>query len=305
MKTKTLPFTWFNNKITPLAEAVVPIETAALQYGIGAFGGIRGYKQADDSIGIFRLQDHVKRMKNSAKLLQFPLQIDENELSEIITSLIKKNAPAADIYIRPFIFRSDTGLGPGLEGEFQLAVYMLELGNYLPTDEGISLGTSSWRRIPDETLPARAKASGGYINASLAIEEAKRHGYDQALMLDTQGNVAEGAVMNLFVVHDGTLLTPSGSSDLLEGITRRTILEIAKEEGIPCFQAGLKRSHIYQSDEMFVCGTAAQVSWVESVDDRQISSEIGPITQKLQRRFQAITRGEDTLSKKYLTIIKL
>lgn len=305
MKTKTLPFAWFNGKITPIEDAQISIETAGLQYGIGAFGGIRGYKQSDGSIGLFRLEDHLKRLKNSAKMLHFSLNINTEEVGSTISELIKKNAPTGDIYIRPFIYRSDTGLGPGLHGEFSLAIYMLELGDYLPTDEGITLGTSSWRRIPDDSLPARAKASGGYINASLAIEEATRHGYDQALMLDGTGSVAEGAVMNVFLVHDGYLLTPSGSSDLLEGITRRSIIEIAKDEGIACFQAGLKRSHIYQSDEVFVCGTAVQISWVKSVDNREVSQKIGPITKRLQARFQAIVRGDDPLSSQYLTIVTL
>ena len=243
-----LPKAYIRGQIVDYKDATLPMSTSALQYGIGCFAGIRGYKQADGSIGIFRLDAHAERLARSAQMLHFDIEITADEIASKVRELMQANAPdkATDVYIRPFIYKSDTNLGPGLTGEFDLGIYMLELEEYLATDKGLSVGVSSWIRVPDNAIPARSKATGVYINAALAIEEGKENGYDSAIMLDSQGNVPEGSVMNIFIAKNGKLITPGVGGDLLEGITRRSVLELAEKAGLDVVERNVRRSRALQ-----------------------------------------------------------
>ncbi len=294
---KYLDKAFHGGKIVDYKDATLPVATAAVQYGIGCFGGIRGYLQDDKRIGIFRLDDHVERLYKSAILLHFQTKFSKKDIKDAIVKTVEANKPKGDIYIRPFIYKSDTALGPTVRGEYELTVYCLSFDEYLSNDKGLSLKISSWIRIPDNAIPSRAKANGGYINASLAIEEAQSQGYDTAIMMDSRGHVAEGAVMNLFIVRDGEVITPSKDTDLLEGITRRTIIELAKEMKLPIIERSIARNELYISDEVFLSGTATGVAWVTKIDDRKIATKIGPVTKKLQARFKKLVAGKDSLSK--------
>lgn len=295
-----LPNAYIRGAIVPYSEATVPLSTSALQYGIGCFAGIRGYKQADGSIGIFRLTDHAKRLAQSTRMLHFSQTIEAEEIKQKIIELTKANKPETDIYIRPFYYKSDTTLGPSLTGEFDLGIYMLGIEEYLSTDKGLSVGVSSWVRVPDHAIPARSKATGVYINAALAIEEAAENGYDASIMLDHQGNVTEGSVMNLFIVRGGKLITPAIGGDLLEGITRRSVLELADEMGIEVIERAVRRSELYAADEAFFTGTATEIAWISAIDRRPVSDKIGPITSALKDAFTKAVHGDASDRKDWL-----
>ena len=302
-----LPKAYIRGEIVDYKDATVPMSTSALQYGLGCFAGIRGYKQADGSVGIFRLNLHAQRLAHSAQMLHFDMKITADEIAGKIRALMEANAPqgSSDIYIRPFIYKSDTNLGPGLTGEFDLGIYMLELEEYLDTKKGIRAGISSWEKVSNKAIPSKSKATGGYINAALAIDEMTKEGYDAAIMCDAQGTIPEGSVMNVFTVNDNTLITPGLEEDLLAGITRRSILELAEELDIKVLEQSLTREQLYAADEAFFSGTATEIAWVSSVDKNEISKGIGPITKKLQEEFKLIVAGDHKLSNEWLDIVSL
>ncbi|HUP26485.1 MAG TPA: branched-chain amino acid transaminase [Candidatus Limnocylindrales bacterium] len=282
---KPYPFAFINNTIKPIEEATISIMTNALHYGAGIFGGLKAYDTAK-GMGIFRLDDHVSRMWSSAKILRLPYAFDKKTVSQQITDLAIKNKLKGKTYIRPLLYRSDTQLSPGIAGEYDLAIYMLEMTtDYLASADGLSVCVSSWQRNSENALPPRTKATGGYLNSALAIHDAKQSGYDSAIMLNQHGEVGEGAVMNLFVVKNGVLVTPSMEADILEGITRRTVMELARELGIDVQERTVSRSELYGADELFFCGTAVEISWCKTVDKVEISPQAGPITSKLMRAF--------------------
>lgn len=227
MKNNSFPYAFFNNSITKIEDAKVSIMTNALQYGTGVFGGIRGYyNKKGQYLSVFRIEDHFKRFLSSLNILGVGLNYTQSELVEILKKLVKKNNPKVDTYFRPFAYAGSTLLAPNLAGDpvFQFALYAIPLGEYLPVDKGLTVGVSSWRRIADNAIPSRAKISGGYINSALARVEAERHGYNEAIFLTQEGTVAEGSAENLFIVRDGVLVTSAKTDDVLEGITRRTIM---------------------------------------------------------------------------------
>jgi branched-chain amino acid aminotransferase len=282
---KPYPYAFIRGNIVPTEKASVSVMTNALHYGGGVFGGIKAYK-TPKGIGIFRLPDHVKRIKNSCKILRFPYDADGKYISDQILALAKKNKLSAKTYIRPLIYRSDTQLSPDISGDYDLAVYMLKMTNdYLAANDGVSVCVSSWIRNSDNSIPPITKASGGYLNSALAIYDAKQAGYDSAIMLNQKGEVGEGAVMNLFLVKDGSLVTPSCEADILEGITRRTVLELAAELGIPIKERPVSRSELYTADEVFFCGTAVEIAWCKAIDKVSIGDCAGPITTRLSNTF--------------------
>ncbi len=228
MKTQAFPFAFFQGEIVKIEDAKVSIMTNALQYGTGIFGGIRGYYNLDDkSVYVFRLDDHYKRFLSSARILgcDFPYSLEE--LKEITIDLIKKNNPKTDSYLRPFGYVGHTELGPNLANTtLDFSLYMIPLGEYLPVSKGLNLKVSTWERISDNAIPSRGKISGGYVNSALARKEATDGGYDEAVMLNKYGHVAEGSAENLFIVRDGKLITPDLSEGVLEGITRRSVFKL-------------------------------------------------------------------------------
>lgn len=300
----TMDYAFFEGNIVPFSEAKVSIGTHALQYGTGAFGGIRGYLSDDgETINIFRLKEHCTRLLRSAKLLRMDLPYTPDTLAEKIVELTKKNAPTGDVYYRPFVYKASVQLSPRLLGiDDEVAVYMLPMGDYLDTSRGQNTIVTSWTRSSDNAIPSRGKITGSYINASFAKDQAMAYGADDAIMLNAEGKIAEGSACNIFIVRDGTLITPPINSDILEGITRRTVVELANELGIPVAERGIDRSELYIVDEAFFCGTGVQVAWIEKIDGRVIGDGTqGPIAKQLYDKMFDIFRGRDTSHDEWLT----
>jgi len=286
------------------SECNVNIMTHALQYGTLVFGGLRGYfDEQSDNLYVFRLSDHIRRLLNSAKIMQMKSPLNEKEIMEIILELARKNKYRCNIYFRPFIYKSAMQISPRLHDlEDDLSIYTLKLDDYLDTTRGLNVMVSSWRRIDDNIIPTRAKAGGGYVNSALAKSEAVQNGLDEAIFLDTRGLVSEGSAENIFMVRDNNLITPHLAASVLEGISRKSIIEIAQNEGINVIERDVARAELYISDELFFSGTGAQVAWITSVDRRIIGNgEIGPITEKLREKYMKIVRGRDKKYRDWLT----
>ena len=309
MITKPYPTAYFNHQYIPIEEANVNIMTNALQYGTAMFAGIRGYYlKPQNQISIFRIKDHYQRFLNSHQIFNVKPSYQLEQLINITTQLTKKNKPTTDTYYRPFGYAGQLQIAPNLANtnQFDFALYMLPMGNYLATDRGIKTGISSWIRTPDNCIPTKAKASGGYINAALAKQEAIQNGYEEAIILNSQGYVSEGSAMNIIIVKNQRLITPPLYDDILEGLTRNTIIQLAIDLHIPVMEQSITRSQLYTADEVMLVGTAAQVSAVSQIDNRIINNnQIGPITSKLQKEYTRTTRGENKKYKDWCTIINL
>jgi branched-chain amino acid aminotransferase len=302
-----LEYAFFEGKITPLADAKISIATHALQYGTGAFAGVRGYLDQDgETINIFRLRDHAARLLNSGKLLRAELPYDRDSLAAVIASVVEANAPKGDVYLRPFLYKPATQLTPRLRGiGDELAVYALAMGDYLDLTKGQKAIVSSWVRISDNAIPSRGKITGAYANSAFVKDEAEEKGADEGIVLNSHGKVAEGSGCNLFVVRDGVLITPPINSDILEGITRRTILQLAQEFEIPTETREIDRTELYLLDEAFFCGTGVQVAWIETIDGRPVGNkQRGPIAAKLQEAFFDIVRGRSPQHAHFLTPVR-
>lgn len=308
MNSNVYPYSYFQGKVVKIEDAKVSIMTNALQYGTAVFDGIRGYYSAEkNSVNIFRLQDHYKRFLTSVNVLGCKLSLDQKGLTEITLKLVEKNKPGTNIYLRPFAYVGNTNLGPNLANTIlDFALYMIPLGEYLPVDKGLNVCVSSWRRINENTIPPRAKISGGYINSALARQEAAVNGYDEAIMLNDKGYVCEGSAENIFLVRDGTLITPDVADDILEGITRRSVIQIARDLDIPIEIRSVARSELYTADEVFFSGTGVQVAWVSQIDKRPVAAgKKGQITSLLQEKFFNIARGLDEKYNKWYAKVKI
>lgn len=304
MESPLLPFAFFEGSYVPSDQAKVSVATHALQYGTGCFGGIRGYLDRDgQSINIFRLPDHCRRLLQSGMLLRARLSYSASDVAGIITELVRRNRPTGNVYIRPFIYKAGLELTPKLTGiRDELAVYMLPLGDYLDLDRPVRLLVSSWQRIEDNIIPSRGKVTGAYINSSLAKDQAAEAGYDDAILLNRDGKVSEGSGANLFIVRNGALVTSPITADILEGITRRSLVEFARDAGIPVEERAIDRSELYIADEVFLCGTGVQIAAVGAIDGRPVGTgERGPITKRMQDIFFALVHGEDSPYQHYIT----
>ncbi len=304
-----LPYAFFEGKVVKIEDAKVSVTTNALQYGTAIFAGIRGYYNKEEGfISIFRIEDHFKRFLQSHQIIGVKLNYTAKELEGITKDLVEKNKPQADTYIRPFGYASSLNLSPNLERDntFEFTEYMMPLGEYIPVDKGISVMVSSWRRVDDNSIPSRAKISGSYMNSALAKQEANRNGHEEAIFLNQAGHVTEGSAMNIFMVRDGVLVSPPRYDDVLEGITRRTVMELAKDMGIPTEERTIDRSELYIADELFFSGTGAQISWIAKVDHRTIGTgERGLISAKLQDMFFRVVRGQEKKYDHWCTKIKV
>jgi len=306
MTQQNFPYAFFQGKIIPVKQAKVSIMTNALQYGTGLFGGIRGYLAEDGKgVNIFRLSDHYTRFLQSMRIINKTIKYSHQELVSITMELVKKNQPKTDCYLRPIAYAANLGISPDLSvADFDFAVYMIPLGEYLSLDKGLKLMVSSWVRTSDSMIPARAKITGGYINSALAKAEAARHGCDDALMLTASGHVAEGSAANLFIVRNGALITSEKTADVLEGITRKSMLELTGDLGIPVEEREIDRTEIYVADEAFLSGTGVQVAWIKEVDGRVIGDgRLGRLSGRLKQKFFDIVRGRENKYKDWLTKI--
>jgi branched-chain amino acid aminotransferase len=286
---------YFNKHFVPLSEAKISIRTNALHYGSGVFEGIRAYwNAAERQLFIFKLPEHFERLVNNCKVLKLTLDHDVKELCAVTVDLLRRNQPTEDAYIRPIAYIGSEGLRPTLLGyETGFAIYTIPLGKYIDTSTGIRVGFSSWRRIGDNTIPARCKVTGGYVNSALATTEAMEQGYDEALFLTQGGFISEGAAENIFLIRNGSLVTPDRSQDILEGITRDVMLTLCREElGLTVEERQVGRTEVYVADEVFLCGTGAQVSPVIEVDRRPVGDgRPGPITTRIQQLYFEVVRG--------------
>jgi branched-chain amino acid aminotransferase len=287
-----LPIAYFQNQFVPFSEAKISIATHALHYGTGAFGGLRGIPDPanPDRLLLFRLDRHAQRLSNSAKLLQFDLSADR--IQSAIVEFVKQNKPKTSFYIRPFVYTSDLGIAPRLHKiEKDFFIYGLELGDYLSPD-GVTCRISSWYRQEDRSLPLRGKISGAYITSSLAKTEAVESGFDEAILVNSQGKISEASGMNIFIVRNGQLITPGYEQDILEGITRDSILTIARDLGIPTIERPIDKSELLIADEVFLSGTAAKVTPVKRIENYQLPAD-KPIAELLRTKLTAITENRD------------
>jgi branched-chain amino acid aminotransferase len=296
---------YLDGAFVPFADAKVSIATHALQYGTGVFEGIRAYwNPSHEQLYVFRLREHFERMTRSCRIVRIDLPGDADELSEIVLELLRRNAFRSDVYIRPLAYKAARVVKVALHGlRDGFGIYAFPMGGYLSTG-GLAAHTSSWRRISDEAIPARAKVSGAYINTALAVDEAGEHGAEEAIFLTAGGHVSEGGGSNLIMVRDGALVTPPVTDDILEGITRQTIAELARELGYAFIERSIDRTELFVCEELFFCGTGAQVAPCVKVDGRQVGDgAVGPIAKAIGERYFAIARGDDASHPEWRTAV--
>jgi branched-chain amino acid aminotransferase len=277
----------------PLENAKMSILTHALHYGTGCFDGIRGnWNEEKGQLFLFRVKEHYQRLKNGCRILRIDLPLSVEEMVGLTVETVEKSGYQEGVYIRPVAYKSQEVIGVrlhNLESDFFIIVSTLPA--YIDNEAGVRCCTSSWRRIDDTMIPARAKTTGIYINSALAKTEAMERGFDEAIMLTMDGHVSEGSGENIFLVHEGKLITPPSADNILIGITRQTVIELAREElGIETVERSIDRSEMYIADEAFFTGTAAHVAPIIEIDERPIGDgSIGPISKKLQEiYFQCI-----------------
>jgi branched-chain amino acid aminotransferase len=289
-------FIWHRGKLVPWQDATVHVLSHALHYGSSVFEGIRAYETASQGTVIFRLGAHLRRFYDSARIYRMDLPHDEGELRAACWEVLRENGLRA-AYIRPIVYRGYGSLGVGATDKcpVEVSVAAFRWGAFLGADSierGVDVGVSSWRRVAPDTLPAMAKAGGNYLGSQLMIHEARRHGYHEAIALDAFGYISEGAAENLFLVRDGVIHTPVVASALLPGITRDTIITLARHLGYPVREELLPREALYWADEAFLTGTAAEISPIRSVDGLKVGSGArGPITKRLQEAFFGLFKG--------------
>ncbi len=299
-----LPYAWFGGKCVPFAEATLSVATHALHYGTGAFGGMRALPNPADAneILLFRADRHARRLSQSARLLL--TELSEDTILSAIVEFLRANKPAKPVYLRPFVYTSDLGIAPRLHNiETDFLIYGLELGDYL-SPEGVSCRISSWTRQEDRSLPLRGKISGAYITSSLAKTEAVKSGFDEALLLNSRGKVSEASGMNLFIVRDGVLITPGVDQDILEGITRASVIELAKTMGIEVIERAVDKSELFVADEVFLSGTAAKVTPVRRVESTDMPTS-RPVMDSIRERLTAITEGRDSAYDHWVTRVRI
>lgn len=295
---------YFRGAFVPYAEATLPITTHALHYGTGCFEGIRGYwDPGRGELYLLKAPEHYRRMHRSCRILKIRLAHDVDELCRITAELIRRNGWREDVYVRPVAFKAAASIRLGLrELEDAFALFAFPMGAYVDRDRGLHCCISSWVRPDDNALPARAKVTGSYVNACLASDDARQNGFDEALMLTADGHVSEAASSNLFMVRDGTLVTPPPSDGILEGITRAAVLELARDLGIPAVERSIDRTELYAADEVFLTGTAVEVAPVTRIDHRPVGSgEIGPVTRRIREAYLRAVRGGDPRYAHWLT----
>jgi branched-chain amino acid aminotransferase len=285
---------YFEGAWVPMRDAKVSIMTHAFMYGTATFEGIRAYwNDEQQTLYGLKIREHVERLRQSCRMLLMKDVPSVDELTGLIVETARRNAFRQDAYIRPSFYKSTKAIGVRLHNlDNELYIVALPFGNYIDTEAGVRVMTSSWRRNADDALPARGKIVGGYVNMAFQKSEAELNGFDEAVVLTADGHVNEASAANLFVVRDGVALTPPVSDDLLEGVTRKALMEMLVNEGIPVVERSIDRSELYVADEVLLCGTGVQVSPVIEVDHRPVGSgEIGPISRLVRDRYFDAVRG--------------
>ncbi|MDR1167691.1 MAG: branched-chain amino acid transaminase [Heliobacteriaceae bacterium] len=294
---------FMNGEYTEAGKAVIPVRTHAFMYGTSVFEGIRAYwNDEDKQLYAFRAPEHYERIQKSARIMHMESPYTTEEYCEITKKLLKKNNYKEDAYLRPTLYKKTQRVGPGLQdNEDGFLIIANKMGHYIDVPEGLKVCVSSWRRNSDNAIPPRAKVAGGYANAALIKADAHYAGYDDAIVLDEQGYVTEGSAMNLFLIQDGKLITTTKTDNILVGVTRNTVIEIARDIlGIETEERQVSRTELYISDEAFYCGTGAQILPVTSIDNRKTGSgKIGEITKELQKIYFDVVRGKVPKYKKW------
>ena len=303
MKTKGAEFIWLNGKFVKWEDANVPIFAHALHYGTAIFEGIRAYSSKDNKLYIFRLAEHMERLHRSAQVYRINVNYSAKELSNATVELLRKNNVCESCYIRPINFVGLHGidLNVTLDSPTYCAIIVFPFARYF-SEEGIHVGVSSWRRINDISIPPMAKASGNYLNSVLATQESKRHGFDESIMLDLEGNVSEAPGENIFLVRDQSIHTPYIGNSALEGITRNTAFEIAASLGYAITERPISRTELYIADELFLTGTAAEIVGIRSVDGLPVGNgKEGQITRRIRQAYSRIVTAEEPKFLSWLT----
>jgi len=288
---------FFEGKIVPLADAKISIATHGFLYGTAVFGGLRGYwNEEKKRLFVFRPWDHYHRLLHSARMMAMQTGYDEESLIELTLELLRTDNYREDIYLRPTFYKADLGIGVKLHDlKDEFCIFTMAYEKYVKNDTNAHVTISSWRRIDDNMIPARGKVAGAYANSALIKTDANRAGFDEALVLDQNGHVSEGSAMNIFMVRDGVVITPPVTDNILEGITRRSVIELLRNEmGLQVLERSIDRTEVSIAEEFFMTGTAAQIMAVTRVDHRPIGrGEMGPITAKLRLMYDDALRAKN------------
>jgi branched-chain amino acid aminotransferase len=292
----TKNYAYFKGNFVPIEEANVSIMNHSFMYGTAVFEGIRGYWNAQrEEVYLFRLREHFERMQDSMKIMYLQTKHSLEELCKISVELIRYNKPRTDVYLRPAAYKTAHRVGPSLdENPSDICMFTVPFGDYFHGAEGLKVQISSWRRVEDNAIPARAKIVGAYANTALAKTDAIMAGFDECIVLSENGHVSEGSAMNVFLIKKGVLITSPTTENILEGITRSSIIEIATKElgyKVECRQ--IDRSELYIADELFFCGTGAQIAPIVEIDKRPVGNgKVGPMSDKIRDLYISICRGE-------------
>ena len=298
---------YFEGDWVAMRDAKVSIMTHAFMYGTATFEGIRAYWNPEQKrLYGLKVREHVERLRQSCRILLMTDVPSVDELTRLIVETVRRNGFTQDAYIRPSFYKSTKAIGVRLHDlDNELYIVTVPFGDYIDTNAGVKVMSSSWRRNADEALPARGKIVGGYVNMAFQKSEAELNGFDEAVVLTANGHVNESSAANIFVVRDGVAITPTVSDDLLEGVTRKALMELMSNEGIPTAERSIDRSELYVADEIFVCGTGVQVSPVIEVDHRPVGSgEVGPIARLVRDRYFDAVRGRLPAYQHWLTPIE-
>ena len=304
MKLPLSKYVWFDGNYVLTSEAQVPITTHAIHYGTSIFEGIRAYWNGKN-LFVFRLDEHVKRFRKSGQFYNISLNFSDEQIKDAIVGLCKKNKIKNSCYIRPFYFVGDYGINLHVteKAPTHVAIFTFPFGDLFDKN-GISAGVVSWRKFSDQSTPPQAKMGGNYLNSIIATQEAKRNGFDEAILLDQNGNVSEAPGENIFIVRDGKLITPALSSSALEGITRDAILKIGKQLDMDVEQREIVRSELTLADEIFLTGTAAEITPIVSMDGEKIADgKPGTITKRMMKEYNEMVMNQNDYFSHWLTAV--
>ena len=297
-------YVWFDGKFVTLDKANVPITTHAIHYGTSIFEGIRAYWNGKN-LFVFRLDEHVKRFRKSGQFYNISLNFSDKEISDAIIGICKKNKVKKSCYIRPFYFIGDYGINLHVteNAPTHMAIFCFPFGD-LFNKNGITAGVVSWRKFSDMSTPPQAKMGGNYLNSIIATQEAKRNGFDEAILLDHEGNVSEAPGENIFIVREGQLITPPLSSSALEGITRDAVIKIGKDLDLEVYEKDVTRSELMVSDEIFLTGTAAEITPIISMDGKKIGNgKVGSVTKKMMDEYTDVVLNKNEDYSQWLTMV--
>lgn len=300
---------YFEGNFVPFEQANLNIKTHAFLYGTSLFEGIRGYWLPEQNcISIFRMKEHYERILSNSRIFFMTPEASLDELMNLTSELVRQNAPDQDIYIRYTLYKTGINIGPFLDKvKTEFCIWTHPLGNYVNISDGLHVTVSSWRRVDDNAIPPAAKAGGAYMNTALMITDAKRKGYDEVIALTQEGNVSEGSAMNVFLVRKGKLVTPPITENILEGVTRDSIITLARNElGLDVEERTIDRTELYRAEEMFFTGTAAQVAPITQIDTRPIGTgKTGPITEALQKIYFDVVKNKNPKYSHWCTLVDI